>query len=107
MKALLRAVGLEPVYIRKVLGPLEKLTMCVAIFCFSKIRRPEAKEKGETRRHEGMHIFALLFEWFNRLYAGVVWLDAVVMPRALSTVLLMKAEKTDIWPSGDIRDDRY
>jgi hypothetical protein len=32
-----------------------------------------------------------LYRLANRAYAGLAWIDAGVMPRALSTVLLIKA----------------
>jgi hypothetical protein len=38
-------------------------------------------------------IIPVLFRWSNKLYAVFAWLDAKIMPRALSTVLLIKAVK--------------
>jgi len=38
-------------------------------------------------------VFTFIFKWLNRLYASFAWLDASVMPRALSSVLLIKAVK--------------
>ena len=35
----LEDAGFRPVFIQKVLGPLEKVTMCFAVFCFSTIQK--------------------------------------------------------------------
>jgi len=89
----LKEAGLYPVLVRKVLGPLEKITMCMAIFFFSMIQRFH-KSGGENTQLSGTPvIFSFLFKWLNRLFAAFAWLDAIIMPRALSTVLLIKAVK--------------
>lgn len=89
----LKEAGLYPVLVRKVLGPLEKITMCMAIFFFSMIQRFH-KSSGENTQLSGTPvIFSFLFKWLNRLFAAFAWLDAIIMPRALSTVLLIKAVK--------------
>lgn len=96
MKTRLREAGLNPFYIQKVLGPLEKLTMCFVVFCFSLIMKYEPQKVKQVPNHRFLNIFASLFKWANRFYAGVVWLDAMIMPLALSTVVLIKAEKTEV-----------
>jgi SAM-dependent methyltransferase len=93
MEDRLQAVGLRPVSIQKVLGPLEKVTMWSVLSCFSfmqKIRPNKSKGTGLSNR---MNIVAPLFKWINVFYAGLVWLDAKVMPRSLATVLLIRAKK--------------
>ena len=40
-----------------------------------------------------MNIFGKFFKWANRFYMLPAWLDARIMPRSLSAVLLIKAEK--------------
>jgi SAM-dependent methyltransferase len=93
MEDRLQAVGLRPVSIQKILGPLEKVTMWSVVSCFSlmqKIRPHKSKGKGLSKR---MSIVAPFFKWVNILYAGLVWLDAKIMPRSLATVLLIKAER--------------
>ena len=87
----LKEAGLKPVLIQKVLGPLEKVTMVLTVLCFSMIEG--INPKRENKPTKLMSIFASFFKWANRLYAGIVWLDAIIIPRALSTVLLIKAEK--------------
>jgi SAM-dependent methyltransferase len=93
MEDRLQAVGLRPVSIQKILGPLEKVTMWSVISCFSlikKIRPNKAKGNGLSNR---LSIVAPFFRWLNVFYAGLVWLDAKIMPRSLATVLLIRAEK--------------
>jgi SAM-dependent methyltransferase len=89
----LKEAGLRPVLIHKVLGPLEKATMCFAVFSFSMIQRFYPKREGKDPSSKAMSIFVAFFKWTNCLYAGLVWLDAKIMPRTLSAVLLIKAEK--------------
>ena len=50
------------------------------------VERPSSKTLGSM---------ISLFEWINRLYAGVAWTDALIVPRALSAVLLIKAVRRD------------
>ena len=93
MEDRLQAVGLRPVSIQKVLGPLEKVTMWSVVVCFSfmkKFKLNRSKVKGPSKL---MSIVAPLFKWINVFYAGLVWLDAKIMPRSLATVLLIRAEK--------------
>jgi SAM-dependent methyltransferase len=89
----LRAAGLRAVLVQKVLGPLEKATMCAAVVCFSLVRRAWPDANREPRRGAVAALPVLLFKWANRLYAGLAWLDARLMPRALAATLLIAAEK--------------
>ena len=93
MEERLQAVGLSPVSIQKVLGPLEKVTMWSVVSCFSlmqKIKPDSSKANGLSNR---MSVVAPLFKWVNVFYAGLAWLDAKIMPRSLATVLLIRAKK--------------
>lgn len=93
MEERLQTVGLSPVSIQKVLGPLEKVTMWSVVSCFSllqKIRPNTSKANGPFNR---MSIVAPFFKWVNVFYAGLAWLDAKIMPRSLATVLLIRAKK--------------
>ena len=61
MEDRLQAVGLRPVSIQKILGPLEKVTMWSVVSCFSlmqKIRPNKSKGNGLSNR---MSIVAPLF----------------------------------------------
>ncbi len=93
LTALLAEAGMEPVDVRKVLGPLEKITMCgVTLYASLLEKRHQNKPAGEKRKT--LSRFAIhTFKWFNRFYAAAVWLDAQIIPRPLSTVLLVKAKK--------------
>ena len=46
-----------------------------------------------------MNIFGRFFKWANRFYMLLAWIDARIMPRSLSAVLLIKAEKNEV---GDV-----
>jgi len=89
----LKAEGLIPMHIQKVLGPLEKVTMSFVVFCFSALQKLNSKREKATPRYSFIRFFAPLFKWTNRLFMGLVWLDARMMPRALAAVLLVKAQK--------------
>ena len=82
----LRKAGLEPVGVRKVLGPLEKLTMMVAVLVFE-----TAARRGKRATRRGSTMLHRAYVLFNRIYAQVVRFDAWVMPRFLSSCLLVKA----------------
>ncbi len=93
MESHLKEAGLYAVLVRKVLGPLEKITMCMAIFIFSMIHRFHRSGGENSQWSRKSVIFSFLFKWLNRLFAAFAWLDAIIMPRILSTVLLIKAVK--------------
>lgn len=100
MVSRLEEVGFYPVCVRKVLGPLEKLTMWPVTVCASVLQKLNQKKGLRKTQATPPVILISLFKWLNRFYAGLVWIDARVMPRALSTVLLMKAKKKVVM-SGD------
>lgn len=100
MENKLKEYGLKPISIKKILGPLEKVTMSVVVICFSmmqKLRPQESKiEKTEKiQNNKLMKLIRFLFKWANRLYMIIVWLDAKIMPRIFSTVLLMECTMRD------------
>ena len=77
----------------KVLGPLEKITMIFVVYCFSLMQKIRSKKVTQTNNPELMNVFGQFFKWANRFYMLPVWLDAKIMPRSLSAVLLIKAKK--------------
>ena len=87
------SAGLRPVCLRKVLGPLEKITMSFAVYLFSILQKyNQSKGKHlERDRIRAMDVFAFCFEWANLFYKGFVWLDAKIMPLSFSSVILIKA----------------
>ncbi|MFC1815006.1 class I SAM-dependent methyltransferase [Thermodesulfobacteriota bacterium] len=93
MEKQLQASGLMPMYTQKVLGPLEKVTMSFVVFCFSVLQKLKPNNLKETQKNKQIHFLASLFKWANRFFLGLVWLDAKVMPRTFTTVLLIKAQK--------------
>ena len=97
IKERLQSAGLEPVLVHKVLGPLEKITMILVVFLFSIIQkhRPGGTSDKGTWNIRLMNLGALIFKWINLFYVGFVWLDAKIMPRTLSTVLLIQSGVSD------------
>ena len=93
MKDRLTDAGFRPINIHKVLGPLEKITMIFVVYCFSLIQKIRSKKTTQTNTSGLMNILGQFFKWANRFYISLVWLDAKIMPRSLSAVLLIKAEK--------------
>lgn len=93
MEEHLQAAGLVSTLVRKVLGPLEKVTVFPAVMIFASLQKCgfALGKRGQSRSLA--RFLAPVFRVANRLYAGLAWLDARLMPRSLSTVLLVRAEK--------------
>lgn len=89
----LRKAGFKPIRIQKILGPLEKITMLGVVFLFSALTKSKASSHhGAKRLKPGLGDFmVLLFKWINEFYKGYVWLDAKIMPRSFSTVILIES----------------
>lgn len=87
----LKDAGFKPLDIQKVLGPLEKVTMCFVVFCFSLIQKFKSEELKVSRYSVLMNVFSSIFKWANLYYAIIVWIDAIIMPQSLSTVLLINS----------------
>lgn len=87
----LEKAGLRPILIRKILGPLEKIIMCFAVVCFSVLRKRRASKDSSGHSTAIRRLATFAFKWSNRAVACLAWLDARFAPRALSTVLLIKA----------------
>lgn len=83
MTSMLTQAGLRVVDVRKVLGPLEKLTMSLTVFLLPCLQRFKPAASGSPG------VFAL----FNRIYAALAWLDARIMPRPVAAVLMIRADK--------------
>jgi SAM-dependent methyltransferase len=94
MEERLREAGLSPVEIRKVLGPLEKITMMLATSAISYLHGTRGNKKGTTGQPGMVPMILPVFKWLNRLYCLPVRLDNWAMPRFLSAVLLIRSVKT-------------
>jgi ubiquinone/menaquinone biosynthesis C-methylase UbiE len=99
MESLLDNAGLTPLFIKKILGPLEKITM---IGLFLLLRSFKVRIKGRTNPNKKMQyaflLLSPLFKWLNILYATIAWVDAHIAPVKCSAVLLIKAVKKDNVP---------
>jgi hypothetical protein len=93
MRAMLAAVGLKVVEVRKVLGPLEKISMVLFFMLLSFFNRFQGAKKGIQpgikRSWNGCPV--VLFDWLNRLYCIPIWLDTRLTPISLSSVILIRA----------------
>jgi SAM-dependent methyltransferase len=95
MKDLLQGVGLRASSVKKVLGPLEKIAMWTAVLCFSSLDKGKRKKASATQRGFLFHIWVVFFRVANRIFAGLAWLDARIVPLPLATVLLIRATKQE------------
>jgi SAM-dependent methyltransferase len=93
MEAKLAETGLSPVEVQKVLGPLEKVTMWSVVLMISIIKSFENQKGTEGPKRGSGKVISKCFQWFNRLYALPVRLDAFLAPRRLAAVLLVRAVK--------------
>ena len=93
LKAKLLSAGLEPVFVDRVLGPLEKLTMIPVVYVFAMLK----KHKSGADAHNIIPKWGLMkglvfvFKWLNLIWEKIVWLDARIMPQALATVILVES----------------
>jgi ubiquinone/menaquinone biosynthesis C-methylase UbiE len=91
MASRLKEAGLHPVCVRKVLGPLEKITMLIITACIPMLQGVGGKERTSEQPSKLAGILIIFFKWANKLFAGLAWFDALIVPRAFSAVLLIKA----------------
>ncbi|MBW1836677.1 MAG: class I SAM-dependent methyltransferase [Deltaproteobacteria bacterium] len=96
MQDRLSAAGFKPVACQRVLGPIEKVTMCFIVYCFSRMQRVRPNYEKEKWNSKVMMTVTFLFKWINRAYMGIAWADARIMPTTIATILLIKAEKNTV-----------
>ena len=91
----LETEGLSAVTLKKILGPLEKITMIIAVYIYSFLpeRKSEAISYNKLRISNLLRTSLFAFKWINKIYSGIVWLDSRIMPRSLSSVILISAKK--------------
>ena len=79
---------------KKVLGPLEKVTMFCTVMAFSAIQKGLGQREADHQPSFFMTAISPVFKWCNTIYALVARADAAIMPQALATVILFEAEKS-------------
>lgn len=89
----LENAGLRLAVTKKVLGPLEKVTMWPTVMFFSALQRVIGRQAARESSDGFANAIAPLFKWVNLLYSLLARADAKLMPKALSTVILFEAEK--------------
>lgn len=89
----LRITGFEPVYHRKVLGPIDKVLCCCMVFVYSMLRI-EKHDSFQSNHYAilGKASFPL-FKWINKIIQGIVWAEVKIIPFRFSSVILIKALK--------------
>jgi ubiquinone/menaquinone biosynthesis C-methylase UbiE len=89
----LKAAGFQPICIQKILGPLEKITMLGAVFLFSNMNKSKSlpMSGGKNLKPMLMGFSVFVLKWINQCYKGYAWLDAKIMPRSFSTVILIES----------------
>jgi hypothetical protein len=89
--------GLQVKEIKKVLGPLEKLTMMVVVFFVANFTSADGRTSNlEKKSGDNLllkKVIAPVFRVLNSLYIIPAWLDARVFPRSMASVILIKATK--------------
>ena len=96
----LENAGLRLRRLKKVLGPLEKVTMFSVVMLFSAMRsiskdRNAAPGRTSSTGTALRSVLHPVFKWAHRGYAVLARVDAWVMPRALATVMLFEAVKDE------------
>jgi SAM-dependent methyltransferase len=91
MEAKLSQAGLRIVEVKKVLGPLEKVTMWLVVLGVSLIKSSGKPGAAQRPGKPTGKLTAGAFRLFNLLYALPVRLDAILAPRRFSAVLLVRA----------------
>lgn len=91
MLGLLDDVGLTAVLVAKVLGPLEKFTMCLGVALFSILPKRSSATSGPARNGVSSRIGRIIFKWCNRAFLHLARFDACILPPFLATVVLIKA----------------
>ena len=96
----LRVAGLRVRRTKKVLGPLEKITMFTVVMLFSGMHNLSRSRGPRQSRPTAVGavmraVVRPIFKWAHRGYAVLARLDAWVMPRALATVILFEAAKEE------------
>lgn len=85
--------GLDVLETRKVLGPLDKVTMSAVVLGVETAALVHTPVSGERTPGRLMRLAAPPFRWFNSLYTQLARLDAFVMPQRVAAILLMRGEK--------------
>ena len=95
MLDLLDNADLKPTLVRKVFGPLEKVTMCIAVAFLSILQKWRSTAYSPAGAPVPAGFTTTPFKWCNCAFTHLAWLDAFIVLRPLSTVLLIKAVRKE------------
>jgi len=99
MESKLEAASFKSITTQKVLGPFDKLAMCIAVIGFRIVSRKKRSEEATQKTREPsrqnplLTLLKPLFWAINTFLMAWAWLDARIFPQSLSTILLIKALK--------------
>jgi ubiquinone/menaquinone biosynthesis C-methylase UbiE len=93
MQDKLGTAGFQLRTMKKVLGPLEKVTMFSTVMAFSAIQKVLGGREAGGKPSPILVAVSPVFKWCNSVYALLARADAAIMPHALATVILFHAEK--------------
>jgi len=89
--------------IQKVLGPMDKATICLLIFLFMSFQKIHKKDIWGKNDFKPAKAVAWFFKLVNYFYTALAWLDARITPMSMSSVLLVYATLLKTDPGGKDR----
>lgn len=92
MNNLLSETGFLIEYVKKLLGPFEKIVMFIGMRLFSKFGTMTTEGSNHQNRQISKGLI-YLFVWLNMVVQVMAKIDSWLTPQSLSTVLLIKAIK--------------
>ncbi|MDA8404411.1 MAG: class I SAM-dependent methyltransferase [Desulfobacteraceae bacterium] len=91
MKQKLKRYQFKPVSIRKVLGPMDKVAICLLILLFMLFQKIQKKGFRGKNNFKPAPWVIVSFRFINYFYCALAWLDARLLPMSMSSVLLVSA----------------
>lgn len=92
MEVMIKGAGLYPEVVRKILGPMEKIMMLTAVGIF-RLWPQRSGSIGNSEKPGKEKVVIGIFKMVNAMLAAIAGIDARIVPRFLSTVLLIRAIK--------------
>ena len=94
MRELLREGGFQVGQVVKILGPLEKISMLLAVWVYGLLNK-----RNDRKTKDGPHMVGYwgtyLFKIANMFYMAPVWIEAKLLPRSFSTVLMIVGHRAN------------
>ena len=91
---LLKRTGFQVTHVGKILGPLEKIAMLIAVNLFQQSRKKADRKTAIGKPNPPIPFTEPAFNLVNHLYMALVWLEARCIPLSMATVILVDAQIT-------------